>query len=445
MNELLERRDAAMARMKELAAKPAGERTDEERTEFDALEAQVQDIDRAIALHRDDERKAPAAPTGAVAAATGATAGAGEPGTPAPTPSVEVRERDLYGGENAQFSWFADVRKAKAGDQEARKRLEDNRRFEEQRNLVSTTDSDGGYFTAPAQLQDEFVELRRYLAVALGLVTVKPLPDGTQLIKLPKVSTGVAAALTTQGSALQDTDMVLGIAQAQVYRVGGKQVVSNFLLDRGMPGIDGIILRDLAGACYSQADTYLLHGTGSSQPKGMTKVAEDASNTVTADAATATISDVLPKVTKAVGMVAANAKRYPTGQLWHPRRVTWAQGQLDTEKRPILGAFGPVNAIGSTPTASAEGLRTTISGAPVHADGHMRVNRGTGTDEDDIIVGAFDEVYAFTGLLKAAVSDQAAFDTDDTVFRATMDFAVMADRNAGAIAVVQGTALNDVL
>jgi hypothetical protein len=106
-----------------------------------------------------------------------------------------------------------------------------------------------------------------------------------------------------------------------------------------------------------------------------------------------------------------------------------------------MGAIAPMNAIAANPTAAAEGMRSTVVGVGVHTDGNMRVNSGAGTNEDDIIVGVMEDAILWSGPLMVGVTNQEKFSNDQTVFKAGIDAAFMADRRAGSFYVVQGTGL----
>ncbi len=352
-------------------------------------------------------------------------------------------ERATYGKEG-QRSWFADLRAARHGSFEARQRLEafasEEAPERERRGLVAGTDANGGYFVAPLDLQDEFVDLRRAAAVAAGLVSNRQLPAGTDTIRLPKLATGTAAAVHTEGSTIQKTNATVGQSEAQVKRILGGQDVSNFLLDRGTPDVDSIVLADLAGDVYEILDGLVLHGNLTGW-KGLTTVAEAAGKVIAYTDASPTWGELYARIVAAIAGVSADVKVYPTGLIEQPRRFGWQQAQVDSEGRPLMGSVAPMNAVAANPTAAAEGLRTTIAGVPAYTDGNMRVNRGAGTNEDDVIVGVMEDAILWTSALTAAVSTEEKFSTDETVFKAGIDAAFMGDRRAGSFYVVQGTGL----
>lgn len=474
MKELYERRSRLAAEMQGLATKAS--LSDEERSRFDAIEAEIARIDRTLDIgeKRSATPQAPAAVDPTLAPETRSTP---EPG--AQTPRVEVAEPDMY-GRFGQRSWFADlVRVQKHGDTAAEERmrrhadLEAERRekrsamawhgqpkgFEarnggpagviqtpESRGLVSSSDAAGGYLVPPADLNDLYVDEAKNAAAVLQLVTNLPLPDGVQLIRLPKLASGTSVAIHTQGNTISKTDATFGQVTANVYRIAGGQDIANFLLDRGTPAVDVLIMKDLAGENLELQAQLVLHGTNSSQPKGITKHAELGSKTVPYDAVTATFGGLYPKIVKAVASVAEGRKRYPEAILAAPRRIGWMQGQVDTtDGRPYIGAFAPMNALGSAPTPAAAGLRSNIAGVDTWSDGNMRTNRGAGNDEDDVIAGVFSDALYWSSPVMFGISREEKFSSDQTVVKIATDIAFMPDRRADSFYVVQGTGLNDVL
>lgn len=436
---LLEERDAVAASLDVLATAALDRAlTDEQRSQSVSLREQLAELDERIATIEAATEPASDPVTNADARDAAVSAS-----VPTERQRVQVSERSMYGKEG-QRSWFSDIRAAGHGDVEARQRLLRSQELEheemERRGLVAGTDSAGGYFVAPLDLQDEFVNQRRYAAVAAGLVTNRPLYDKTDTIRLPKLATGTAAAIHTEGAVIQKTDAVLGQVEARVKRILGGQDVANFLLDRGTPDVDEIVMADLAGAVYEILDELVLHADITGW-KGLTTVAEDASKVVAYTDASPTWGELYGKIVAAVAGVSADVKRYPTGIIEAPRRFGWQQGQVDSEGRPLMGAVVPANAIAETPSAAAEGARSTIAGVKTYTDGNMRVNSGAGTNEDDIIVGVMEEAILWSGALMVGFSNQQKFDEDETVFKAGIDAAFMADRRDGAFYVVQGTGL----
>lgn len=454
---LIEARRLALENMEALAA-TAAERTltDDEQKRFDGFEAEIADLDKRSA---DQERVAalrkshPATPAEDRSIAAAAQAPTG------PAASVSVREVSPYAKDAAGQSWLADARTVRDRDAsdnevtEARGRLmqhyaatNDEGGVRQVRTLSTTTDAEGGYLVAPAHLQSDFV---RYLvagATTMGLVSNRPLPPKTTLIKIPKMDGATLIAQHTQNAALTEQSATFTTVNATAYRYGGAQTIPNMLLDRSLPGVDQIVLADLARQLALKVNTDIVNGT---TPEGILNA--DSIGTATATAGTAVWGDLYPAIVNAV-MDCATSHYAGTGDLsivMHPRRWGWILAQMDSEDRSYVGAVNAFNAGGSFsnvngPEADSGGARAVgaILGVPVYLDSTIPTTADT--DQDRIIVGAFKEAHLFTAPPKFGISTEAEFLKDQTIVRVTQDIAFTAERYPGAFSVVSGTALNDV-
>lgn len=449
---LKEARDAAVAKLTELA-KLAEERslTEDEVKAFDAAEKEVADIDKRwdaseraheLAGQSREPRQATPDLDAAARPAEGRNGGLG-------SPAVHTRDHETY-KKGGRRSWFQDMKAANVDrSSEARKRMSEFAKFEAEKDeerALNSTDGTGGYLVAPLYLQNEFVELRTYNAVAASLVTNLPLPADTDLINIPTMATGTAVAKTTENSELTETSFTDDSISATVYRVGGLQTIPNTLMDRSVPGIDQIVIRDLAKRLAIQQDTWVLHGTGSSQPYGITKTSGITTRVYTD--ASPTFAELWPYFLGAVADVRAGAKEEPSDILMHPRRASWLMGQVDSNGRPFIPSlvgYGPQNANGLG-IGSVEGrMALSLAGFSVSLDGNVTTTYGSSTNEDQIIVGAFKEAYLFNGTPKFAVSTDNKFTYDSTVVRCTQDMAFTAGRVPAAFTLITGTGLTPTL
>lgn len=452
-----EARSLAVDKMEALAA-TAAERalTDDEAREFDALESEIADLDKRAALLEKSAAFRAATPAPAPVADVRAVA------KPATTPTADVREVSPY-GEDADHNWFVDQRTVKdryASDSEvaeARERLtkhyaaaRDEGGVRQARALSSTTDAEGGYLVAPAHVQSMFARLLVNGATVTQLVDKLPLPPKTDQINLPKMDGATAVAQHTQNNALTETSATFTTVQFGAFRYGGAQTIPNFLLERSLPGIDQIVMSDLARQLASKVDTDLIagSGTGASAIEGILNA--DGIGTATATAGTATLGDLWPAIVNAISDVQTAHYAGPDAIVVHPRRWAWMLAQLDSENRPLVGGVSPINAVASYAGAVAppEGAESAmpvgnILGVPVYLDSNIPTNLGSGTDEDRIIVGVFREAKLFQTAPMFAVSTQAEFLKDQTVVKVVTDVAFTAERYPGAFSVISGTALND--
>lgn len=430
--------------------------TDEQRIRVDELKNEIADLEeRARILDATKPAERAAAPANDDADVRMVAKPA--------TASTEVREKSPYAEDNSQASWFQDVfalRNRDASDaevSEARERLtqhykaaRDEGGVREARTLSSTTESQGGYLVPPTYAQDMFARLLVNGSTVMQLMGKMPLPPKTDQIRLPKVTSGTAIAQHTQNNDLTSTDPVFEEVTFGVFRYGGANTIPNFLLDRSLPGVDQVILGDLARQLAAKLDTDLINGsgTGASAIEGLLNA--DSIGTATATAGTATMSEVWPAIVNAIADVQSAHYANPDAIVMHPRRWAWMLAQIDADKRPLIGGVSPINAVANFPglVAPPEGLEQaapvgSILGVPVYLDSNIPTNLGSGTDEDRILVGVFREAILMTSTPKFGMSTEAQFLKDQTLVRVTQDVAATFERYPGAFSVISGTALND--
>jgi hypothetical protein len=184
-----------------------------------------------------------------------------------------------------------------------------------------------------------------------------------------------------------------------VATIGGQQVVSRQLLERGAPGTDELIMADGARAYVAELDRQVIAGTGASGTLlGVLNTSGIA--TATAFGAAATAGNINTKLAGMVGTIAGYGQGLQAGAIvMHPRRWAFLTAASDTTGRPLLGlaaygitsALGQVNGVGAysggndpndprqaTPVGSIQGL-------PVFTDANIPTTNGT-NNEDVILV-----------------------------------------------------------
>jgi HK97 family phage major capsid protein len=360
-----------------------------------------------------------------------------------PTASARVTEPTTYSREGRN-SYFLDMaRVAQTGDSQARARLERNNA--EQR-AINTTNGTGGEFVPPAWLVSEYVRYARPHRVFADLVTTNPLPAGTDIIQLPKVSGGTATAIqATQNTQVQVTDMQTTSISAPVFTIAGGQIASLQMIEQSPIRTDEVILSDLAAAYAQNLDTLYLTGTGSGgQPTGILNVA--GTNAVTFNG-TAMIgaSSLYTAVASAISKIWSTRFAAPTAIVMHPRRFAWCLAAVDGSNRPVItpaqgAAFNAPGLLG--PDLNAEGPVGTLAGLPVYLDPNIPTNLGAGTDQDRIIVLKADDVYAWEGHIQAAAFQQTYANQLSLFLRLHNYAAFQGARYPSSISVISGTGLN---
>jgi HK97 family phage major capsid protein len=404
-------RETRKAKKAELDTVLAAETPDEVRA--DALITEIKALDtRAADLDAIEAREA------ATAADDLATGSVGVTERAADKPSYDtvgrvVREERTYTAEKdrrGEVSYFTDAFLAQTGNQRATERLARHQREVEVEGELSTRATNTASF-AGAVVPQYLVDLAA-LALRNGRPTANvcqklPLPDQGMSIIIPRGTTAAAVACeATENSAVQNTDEVWANLTVPVVTIAGQQDVSRQALERGIPGIDGLIYMDLAGAYAQELDRQVLHGTGASnQMLGITATA--GINAATAFGAAVSATNFTLKVAGGVQAIAGSGTAVqPRYVVMHPRRWGWLQSLVDTAGRPLAVAqpVGPFNAgafIGAPGAYSGDGNPTgnaapqivglLANGLPVITDANVTTTAGT-INEDLVIV--FDNAQA---------------------------------------------------
>ena len=209
---------------------------------------------------------------------------------------------------------------------------------------------------------------------------------------IPRGTTGAAvASQATENSSVQSTDEVWSNLTVPVVTIAGQQDVSRQSLERGIPGLDGLIYTDLAGAYAAELDRQVLHGTGASgQALGITQTSSIYAATAFGAAVSAT--NFTLKVAGAVaGIAGAGTAIQPRVIVMHPRRWGWLQSLVDSGGRPLALAqpVGPYNAgafitnpgaysgDGASTGSPAQVVGVLANGLPVITDANVTTTAGT--------------------------------------------------------------------
>lgn len=415
-----------------------------ERQRFNELEADAKGHGERVEELESQAAADDAAAEVARRFAPGAAARNNNSGASMPTTSARVTEPSTY-ARDGRNSYFLDLaRVAMNHDSEARKRLERNNA--EQRAGLTTSNGSGGEFVPPAWIVDQYVRYARPHRVFADLIETQPLPAGTDVISIPKVSGGTAtAAQATQNTQIQVTDMTTTSISAPVFTVAGGQVASLQMIEQSPIRTDEVILKDLSAAYAQNLDSLYLTGSGSAgQPTGILTLA--GTNAVTFNGTTLTgATSLYTAVAGAISKIWSTRFAAPTVILMHPRRFAWCLAQVDGSNRPVIvpaqgGAFNAPGLLG--PDLNAEGPVGTLAGLPIYLDPNIPTNLGAGTDQDRIIVLKADDVYAFEGDMRAEAFPQTYANQLSLFLRVYNYAAFQAARYPSSISVISGTGLN---
>lgn len=464
MSAFQEQIDAQLDAAEAISAKAIAEArglTPDEQTTYDGHFAKAEELAKLersqnqLAAMRASRPAPAAASADAMSTAQAAVVPADEQRAAGHAPAaVTTSQRDPgHYRKGSHRSYFQDMYVAgdKDADPEARKaaaeRLEENTRFELEQRAINTSTGTGGNAVAPTYLQQEYVELLTSHAPVLDRFTRMAYTASMgRTVNIPKLSTGTAVAKqSAENAAVQKTDIADTLLSANVYTIAGGQDVSLQLMEHSNPGIDQIVLRDLAKRVAIQKAQWALNGSGSGQPLGLAGTSSIGTQSFTTGSPTFTL--LWPILNAAVNDVATGIFQYPTDIVMAVRRWTWSVNARDTQNRPLISAVNPMNALGTgnfaqTGVGSAEGgVGRQISGVPVTVDGNVITTDGGSTNQDQIFVGCLKESYLWESGPSFAVSYDEKFSNGTVVFRVMEDMAFLASRQPKSISLITGTGL----
>lgn len=380
-NQLIEKRDAELAKADALVAIAADEQRElsqEEDTQIAQTLEVVRDLDEQITRHAELE--------GRNAAAAEARKAAGIEQVIAP--AVVKSEARTYSPQ-AGASFVADAYAAQfSGDFAAKERLA--RHMNEERiERRDVTSANFAGLIVPQFLTDLAAPFARAGRPFLDVARKHELPDSGLTISISKVTTGSATAVQTEGAAVQETNMDDTKLDISVVTVAGQQNVSRQAIERGT-NIDSLVMADLVSAYHTNLDSLNVTTSATSLTNVITQV-------ITYTDASPTVAELYPKLADAVQRIQTNFFAGPNFILMHPRRLAFILAAVDGQNRPL--AVPVPNFNGQPAFASGNGAPVygnsgyTILGLPVITDANVTTTNGAGTNEDVIILGNTQEAH----------------------------------------------------
>lgn len=351
--------------------------------------------------------------------------------------SQSAAEPEIY-GEDGEFSYFNDVRRARDGDTVARKRIDD---YFEGKAMGEGTDSAGG-FLVPPELSDELIPIRDSVSVLRQLFTSQPIESDT--IRFVAQDSGLAVAWTAEFAEKIQSDLSFSEFEAHVYTAAGLATVSNQLLKDAKWSVDRLITADLAKRFVHLEEQAFIAGTGNGQPLGIMNTPGVISIPFTA--ASPKQIELLDKISDAVTEVQTQFLGFPDAIVMHPRTWGWLAKGRGTNEQYILGAGAA-----GTPRKPNEPIpgygqgtlpRGELFGLPVYTTPNIPTNLGDATNESAVIVGDFSQglVLDREGIV-TDTSQHVFFTSNQTVFRSEERLGFTAGRYPNAFAVIQGDGL----
>lgn len=309
----------------------------------------------------------------------------------------------------------------------------------ERRVNANRTDGQGGYFVPPLWLIEEFIPYLRAGRVAAGLCRQMDLPEGTDSINIPKLTTPtLVAPQNSDTSAVASQDVQDSAVTANVKTLAGQEDVAIQLIEQS-PGqiFDRVVMEDLLADYNRLVGRMVLYGSGvgaaslnAGQISGIYPATNWSPNQVTWTSAT----PLGPSFNQVLGAMASKASynRFDLTNfhfLLHPRRWFWFATSLDgangTSGRPIVGSdrTGPFNVSAlEQDMVPAEGLAGQVPFGPnAYIDGNVpTTDNGSGalSGTYDIAVGAkWDDLWLFEGDLRTRVLPEVLSGTLEVRFQ----------------------------
>lgn len=307
-----------------------------------------------------------------------------------------VKEQEVY-TRDGKYSYFRDVMLSQRGMDDTGECLDRLRRHAtdvrtsadyrkpDTARALDTTDGNGGYFVPPAWLVDQYIKLIRAGRKYADLCTQQPLPKGTNVLQIPKVTAGTdVAAQNGENTAILQQDMDDDFITVTVRTVAGGEDVSLQLLEQSPVAFDEVVFQDLLAAHAAKMDRYVLAGTGTN---GQIRGVHNTSGIGTvAISGGVTIAKFYNALANAIQKVHTERIMEPTHIVMHPRRWGWLTAALDGDDRPlVLPAGRSVNNIATLDGVVSQGVVGELQGLPVVTDPNIGITYGSGeTPSEDV-------------------------------------------------------------
>jgi HK97 family phage major capsid protein len=441
ITQLRDKRDAKQKEIDGLTAALVSENrsfTDDEDAAFKAAVEEIRKFDERITeLVELDKRQSEAAE------ARKAVGDVGEQ-------RAVVNEPEIY-VKNGPHSYFRDLYALQRGGvgREVTDRLQRHQTHQVEKRALGNTNAaggSGGEWAPPDWVIDEWIGLIRPGRILANLFNHEDVPVGISSINYPKLLTGTTVALqSTQNTALSSTDPTTGYVQTGFSTLGGKNVMSQQLMDQAR-NFDNVITADLAAAYAQQVGTQVYLGTGNGS--GTNSVINGLGSATIGS--TQTWNQASPTVAGFYGQCASLLQKFfsarlapPSHWIMSPRRWYWLVAQTDPNGRPLVvpdaQAFNPIASQNVPPTPF--GQVGTFQGVPVVIDPLVPTNVGTGTNQDVVYLVKADDLVLFESAPQVEMFREPYADSMGILFRLYAYVGTILNRHPESIGVLTGTGL----
>ncbi len=347
---------------------------------------------------------------------------------------------------NDSASFFRDLINAPRGDADAADRLRRNNAEVglESRALGNTgaVGGSGGEFAPPGYLVEDYVRLARPGRVMADLFVKDDLPRGVSTINVPKVATGTTvSSQTTQLTALSQTDLTSNSLTSGIATIGGKQVISQQLLDQSAIPFDKVVMQDLAGAHAANLGQQVITGLGTG---GVLRgyLTPPSTSVTTWTQAAPTAAGFYGQLAKTQQQIQTTRFVPPDAVIMHPRRWAWLASFTDSTGRPlVVPSAGGFNAMADPANANASGYVGTVLGMMVHTDPNIPTNLGAGLNQDVVLMTVKTDLMLWESPIQAEAFREPYSDAMGVLVRIYSYAAAVVDRYLASLGQIQGTGL----
>ena len=352
-------------------------------------------------------------------------------------------EPGVYRKDDLSVSFFRDLNNARRGDYEAMQRLHRNNQEAqvEKRALGSTggVGGSGAEFSPPGWVVEDWIKYTRPGRVTANLFHREPMPSGVSSINLPKVTGGTTVATqSTQNTALSQTDLVTNSVTAPIVTIGGKQVVSQQLIDTSAIPFDRIILEDLAEDYSKKIGYAVVQGTGVSNTlNGCINVSS--TNKLTWTQASPTAPLFYSQLAKLQSDINSSRFAPPDAVVMHPRRWGWLASYTDSTGRPlVVPTAGGFNSLANPSPGGAAGHVGSLLGMAVYTDPNIPITENS--DQDVALMLVTDDIWMYESQLFAATFDAPYSDSLSVLYRIHA-YSALAFRYEESVGMLTGTGM----
>jgi HK97 family phage major capsid protein len=319
-----------------------------------------------------------------------------------------------------------------------------------QKAMVEGTLNAGGYLVVPQYLQDLFAAvrgqgnvLRRY-----GWLNIHPTTSNT--VYIPRGTGATTVGWTAELASKSTADLGFAQLQINIYTLAGLGYASLQLLADGDPSVADLTLNDLALRLANAEELAILNGSGSGQPRGIIQTS-GINDKTTAIAASPTGQTYIDAIIDGILAIQTNYYGPPTGILMHPRRLSFLQKAKDANNNYLFNAPNTYRAPGdfssgigvTSQTQGTVAALPDLFGLPIAVSTNIPTNLtySSGTNEDAVIIGAWNEAHWFQRqdvTVDSTTEGAGTFETNQIAYRLEERAGFTAGRFPSAFTVISG-------